>query len=135
MANRVLDTNVLITIWRGKTPGIRRPDSEVSARAAAETWLRLSPDDVILTPVRIEFPVGARDRDELRLYDAFLGVFRVLDDGRVLPLDWRVAERFARRIPHDGRFRDAVDCLILAICDRLNAELRTDDTSMGVGQD
>lgn len=133
MANRVLDTNVLINIWRGQTPGIRRSDSEKSAQAAAEKWLRLSPDDVILTPVRMEFLVGARDRDELKMYDAFLDVFRVLDGGRVLPEDWKEAERYARRIPFDGRHRDAMDCLILAVCDRLNAELRTDDTGMTGG--
>lgn len=127
MADRVLDTTVLIKIWRGDTPGIRRPNSEGTARAAAVAWLRQSPNSVIVTPVRIEFLVGARDKDELRLYDAFLSPFRVLDEGRVIPQDWEMAERYARWIPPSGRFRGAMDCLILAICDRLHAELQTED--------
>ena len=93
MATRVLDTNVLIRLWRGGPPSPGPVNSEASARAAAMAWLALNPQDVILTPIRVEFLGGTRDREELRLADIFLGCSAVLDGGRVLPEDWRAAAR------------------------------------------
>ncbi len=128
MANRVLDTNVLIRPWRGQLLGLRRVDSEASAQASAAAWLRLPPDEAIVTPVRVEFLAGTESRDELRLADVFVSHFPLLDGGRVLPQDWDEAERYARRVPFDGRRRGALDCLIRAICDRLHADMYTGDT-------
>lgn len=130
MAKRVLDTNVLIRLWRGGAPSPGPVNSLESARAAAQAWLEIEPHDVIVTPVRIEFLAGVRDREELKLADEFLAQFEVLDDGRVLPDDWKIAERLSRRVPWNGRARDALDCLIVAICERLHADFRSEDTGL-----
>lgn len=92
--------------------------------------LAMEPDDVILTPIRVEFLGGTRDRNELRLADIFLRCFVVLDGGRVLPEDLVVAERYARRVRFGGRSRGAIDCLIVAMRKRLRAEIRSGDTGI-----
>jgi predicted nucleic acid-binding protein len=46
----------------------------------------------------------------------------------VLNEDWIEAERSARRVREKGRSRGAIDCLIRAICKRVNADLYTHDT-------
>ena len=126
----VLDTNRLIDLWRGKTLGIVRVTSAATAEAAARAWLAEFPEDVILTPVRLEFLGGTRSRDELRLAEQFLSYFRVLDDGRILTADWQAAERYVKRVPFDGRPRGLFDCLITAIADRLHAEIDSRDTGL-----
>jgi predicted nucleic acid-binding protein len=127
MPRRVIDTNVLIELWHGRKPARRPVRSEEAADEAAAAWLRLNPKDAILTPVRLEFLAGTRDKEEQRLADRFLAAFEVLDGGRVLPEDWERAERYARRIRGTGKARQAIDCLLLAICDRLHADLHTVD--------
>ena len=96
---RVIDTNVLVRLWRGLAPSRGRVVSRDSADEAVQTWLGLYKLDVIVTPVRLEFLGGTRDRDELKLADYFLSLFPLLDRGRVLPEDWIVAERYARHPP------------------------------------
>ncbi|MGL6097232.1 MAG: PIN domain-containing protein [Fimbriiglobus sp.] len=130
MAGRVIDTNKLIPRWRGTRPSPGPVRSAESARAAARTWLSLSPNDGILTPVRVEFLAGIRDKDELQWADVFLAEFVLFDGGRVLPEDWQEAERLARRVPRDGRPRGTLDCVILAICNRLNLGFSSDDTGL-----
>ena len=130
MKKRVLDTCILIDIWHGQSASKIRVRSDETARAAARSWLKLRPNDAILTPIQLEFIGGTRDKDELRLADIFLAEFELLDEGIVLVEDWREAERRARWIRAKGRTRGAFDCLIRAICDRLNAELDTRDTGM-----
>lgn len=130
MPRRVIDTNVLIELWHGRKPARRPVRSEESADEAAAAWLRLNPKDSILTPVRLEFLAGTRDKEEQRLADRFLAAFEVLDGGRVLPEDWERAERYARRIRGTGKARQAIDCLLLAICDRLHADLHTIDSGV-----
>jgi predicted nucleic acid-binding protein len=125
MGARVIDTNVLIWLWHGRPPATRPVRSEETADAAATAWLRAHPGDAILTPVRLEFLAGTRDKEEQRLADRFLSHFKVLDGGRVLPDDWKRAEHFVRRVRGTGTARQLVDCLLLAICDRLHAELHT----------
>lgn len=131
MARRALDSNYLFEIWHGRMPpsGKRRKvDSVASARGAAQAWLKDSPTDGIVTPVKLEF-FGARlSPDELAWADELLSQFALLDQGRVLPEDWDLAERLARRVPWTGRKRGVVDCLCIAICKRLNLEFRTHDT-------
>ena len=126
---RVLDTVYLIRLWHGHYPSPASVRSEAAARAAAQAAHRVFGTVAIVTPVRIEFLAGLRDREELRLADIFLGEFELLDEGRVVTDDWREAERLARRVPHDGRARDLGDCLVRAIADRLNAEVLTQDQS------
>lgn len=130
MKKRVLDTCISIDIWHGQSVSRIRVRSDETARAAARAWLKLRPNDAILTPIQLEFIGGTRDKDELRLADIFLAEFELLDEGIVLVEDWREAERRARWIRAKGRARGAFDCLIRAICDRLNAELDTHDTGI-----
>jgi len=133
MRRRSLDTNRLIQIWHGKLPHPGRfgtVSSEATAVEAAQRWLRANPKDVITTPVRLEFLGGTRDRDELTWADVFLGEFELLDGGDVIPQDWAEAERLARRVRRGGRSRGAIDCVIVAICTRLRADLYSDDTGL-----
>jgi predicted nucleic acid-binding protein len=127
VARRVIDHNVILGIWHGRGPGGVKVESERTARQAAANWLREHPGDGIVTPVRLEFMGGTDDRDEQRLGDLFFAQFPLLDGGTVLPGDWELAEQFARRIRGTGRKRDAIDCLILAVCKRLNLDLYTLD--------
>lgn len=130
MKTRVVDTNILIEIWHGRWPGGKPVRSEESAVEEAKKWLKKYPGDGILTPIRLEFIGGTRNKDELKLADLFLGEFELLDGSEILPDDWAEAARFARRIRGRGRARDAIDCLIRAICKRINADLYTHDTGM-----
>ena len=133
MACRVLDTNRLLAIWHGKAPlagKTVRVTSVKTAEDAVRRWLRENPDDVIVTPVRLEFLGGVRDKDELTWADAFLDGFELLDGGDVIPQDWTEAERLARRVRHGGRARGAMDCVIVAICRRLHADIDSDDTGL-----
>ena len=72
--------------------------------------------------------------DEEALATRYLDGFDLLDGGEVRPQDWQVAERFARRVPPDGRRRQLGDCLILAVCERLRLRLRTSDTGIRGGE-
>lgn len=130
MKTRVLDTCILLDIWHGRSPSSIRVRSDKAAREAAAAWLKRYPGDAILTPVRLEFLGGTRDKDELRLADLFLNEFEVLDKGKVLAEDWQAAERYVRWIREKGRTRGAIDGLIRALCDRLNADLNTHDSGM-----
>jgi predicted nucleic acid-binding protein len=130
MKDRVLDTCILIDIWHGRSPSRVRVRSEETARSAAQAWLKKYPRDAILTPIRLEFYGGTRDKDDLRLAGLFLDEFDLLDEGKVLVEDWRAAERYARWVRGEGRARGALDSLIRAICDRVGAELNTHDTGI-----
>ncbi len=130
MKYRIVDTNILIAIWHGRYARIPKVTDEASAKVAAKTWLHNNPADGILTPIRLEFVAGSRDREELKLCDAFLDSFPLVDKGKVLPQDWDEAERFVRWIPQNGRSRGVIDCLIRAICIRLNCNFDTDDTGV-----
>ena len=133
MARQVLDTNRLLAFWHGKLP---RPGQFGSVRSvnhaveAAERVYMSYPDAALVTPVRLEFLGGTRDKDELSWADAFLDEFDVIDSGDVIPQDWAEAERLARRVRHGGRSRGAIDCLIVAICNRLHLELYSDDSGL-----
>ena len=85
MARRVLDHNVVLGIWHGRGPSRKPVRSEETARLAARGWLREHPEDGLVTPVRLEFIAGTKDREEQRLGDLFLGEFPLFDDGRILP--------------------------------------------------
>lgn len=133
MRKRALDTNRLIKIWHGKLPhpgGFGAVSSEATAVEAARRWLTEYPQDDLLTPVRLEFIGGARDKDELAWADAFLAEFELIDDGKVIPQDWAEAEQLARRVRYTGRARDALDCVILAICHRLHIDLHSSDSGL-----
>ena len=85
----------------------------------------------IFAPVAIEFLCGATSAREIELYRAFLGEFKVIDEGRITPEDWENCRRYASRVPRDGKMRQFSDCLIDAIARRLGCEILTSDTGLG----
>jgi predicted nucleic acid-binding protein len=130
MRNRAIDTNILIEIWHGRWPDGKPVRSDESATVEPRKWLRKYPHDGILSPTRLEFLGGTRSKDDLKLADIFLSEFPLFDDGAVLTEDWEEAERLARRVPRSGRSRGAIDCLLVAICRRLNLDLHSNDTGI-----
>lgn len=133
MTSQVMDTNKLLAFWRGNLPrpgGFGGVHSTREAVEAAGRVFEVYPNAVLVTPARLEFLGGTRDRDELAWADAFLGEFELLDAGDVIPQDWAEAERLARRVRHGGRSRGALDCVIVAACNRLHADLHSDDTGL-----
>ncbi len=81
MKNRVIDTNILIDIWHGRSPSKIRVRSDETAHEAAKAWIKKYPNDAILTPIKLEFLGGTKDKDDLRLADIFLTEFEILDGG------------------------------------------------------
>ncbi|MGO8902431.1 MAG: hypothetical protein ACLQU5_29400 [Isosphaeraceae bacterium] len=100
----------------------------------AESWalrlIEIERSDAIVTPVLIEFLRGIGDKREMILARAFLKPFKAIDDRRTLKRDWQEALRLAERVPANRRPRDLGDCLIKAIAQRLNYEVRSLDTGM-----
>lgn len=126
---RVMDSNVVIDLWRGRHPSPARVRTQADARRAASAWLALHPGDGLITTVRLELLAGGRDKAEVELTEYFLDQLPILDN-RVLPEDWTLARRLAKRTPFGDEPRDAVDCLIRAVCKRLRAVLATSDTGV-----
>lgn len=126
MARRVLDTNVLIRHW-GDELGYSKLD-QVTVRRATECGRRLigiQQTNAILTPVYVEFLCGHATAHGVSLARGFLSAFELVDGGRILPADWEHAKRIAGRVARDGLRRQMGDCLIRAICDRLNLSVFT----------
>jgi predicted nucleic acid-binding protein len=132
MRPKVFDNSVLCHWWRQWSKEL---GAEPDERVAVDWARRLAAQykaDAIVTPVRIEFICGARNRAELDAFRAFLSRFRVIDEGRVLAEDWAEAERLAAWTPRHGRRhkrrRQLGDCLIRAIAKRLKHDVLTFDT-------
>ena len=124
MPRRVFDTNYLCGHWHK----VRRDVATVSqAKAAGRQLLILHGSDGIFTPVKIEFLAGARDSLELRLFQAYLSAFPVLDNGETPSRDWTETTRIAQRIPTNGKPRQLADCLIRATANRLHCEVLSGD--------
>jgi hypothetical protein len=79
----------------------------------------------LLTPIYIEYVCGQGSAHEVELARAFLSGFKIADKGQILKADWEHARRIAERVPRDGLRRQLVDCLIRALCNRLNLECFT----------
>ena len=128
MPRRVLDTNILINHWGDKLRSQRREElSETMAQQWARELIALTGAAAILTPVYLEYICGQTSATRVRLARAYLSVFEVADQGRILDDDWRRARQIAERVPRTGHRRQLGDCLIRAICDRLNLDLFTVD--------
>ena len=126
MLRRILDTNLLINHWCARLKGTHTRDVKVNtARGWANELIALQGNAAILTPIYLEFVCGARSENELKLARAFLGAFKLADDGEILPGDWKEAQRIAERVPTDGLPRQMGDCLIRALCKRLRMEVVT----------
>jgi hypothetical protein len=127
MKKSVLDTSVLLAFWhqsRGRDLGRK---TARDARGWARRLQEMYETDAIVTPTYIEVIGGTLTRHELDLTRAYLGEFRRIDAGRVLPEDWEQAIRLAQRIPARRRPRDLGDCLIRAIANRLRHDVVTFD--------
>jgi predicted nucleic acid-binding protein len=126
MAKRTLDTNVLINHW-GDEIGHSRLDQVTTrqAIACAANLIEIQYTNLILTPVFVEFLCGHATAHGVKLSRAYLGEFEIADGGKILPADWEEAKRLAARVPRDGLRRQMGDCLIRAICTRLNLEVFT----------
>jgi predicted nucleic acid-binding protein len=125
-----LDTNVLIRHWRRSARGPLELLTVEQARKWATELIAIEECDAIVTPVALELICGARTNHEVRLAQAFLDVFRLIDGGKVTEGDWDEAHRLARRVPRGDRPRQLGDCLIQAIAKRLKFRVRTLDTGM-----
>lgn len=130
MPHRVLDTNKLVRHWRRFKPkGGRTP-------AGAEGWARklieVEETDAIVTPVELELLGGTLSESDRSLMQAYLKPFRIIDEGKILERDWKLARRLIERIPRGvgPRPRGLVDCLIRAIADRLHHDVWTNDEGM-----
>jgi predicted nucleic acid-binding protein len=126
----VLDTNVLLRHWHRSVIRPLEWSTVDDARKWAHELIEIEETDAIVTPVALEVICGARSNHEVRLSQAFLDEFRLIDGGKVTERDWDEAHRLARRIPRDGRPRQLGDCLIQAIAKRLKFRVRTLDTGM-----
>jgi len=131
MRRNVLDTSILIAHWRRCRSA--RPLTEID-ETETERWARqlikIEQSDATVTPVLLEFFCGIGDKREMILARAFLKLFKAIDDRRTLKRDWQKALRLAERVPANRRPRDLGDCLIRAIAQRLNHEVRSFDTGM-----
>ncbi len=131
MRHNVLDTTILIAHWRRRR--LARPLTELD-EAEVERWARqligIEQSDATVTPVLLEFLCGIGDKREMILARAFLKLFKAIDDRRTLQRDWQEAQRLAERVPANRRPRDLGDCLIRAIAQRLNHDVRTLDSGM-----
>ena len=121
---RILDANVLMNHWHrfGKK---KRTASELKIHA--EELIELQGTNWIVSPVLIEFLVGAQSSEQLELYKAYLEPFEVLDKGEIPRKDWEEAKRFAQWI-RTGRQRKLGDCLIEAIAKRFNGDIVSGDS-------
>jgi len=128
MSRRVLDTNILINFWARKVAGRRSAD--ITPRDAV-TWARelikLHGTDAIITPIYIEYVCGQGDEQWMKPARAYLGEFEIVDAGRILPADWKVAKQIAHRILRDRSPRQLGDCIIRAICNKLHLEVLAAD--------
>ena len=146
MPKRVLDTNILIDHLRRRRPHEGKGPSD--AAGWARELIENKGTDAIVSPVVIEILVGVRDAHDLAITEAFLGIFRVIDEGKVLPADRTEAARIAKRVVEYDRdvprrrrkrgreprpmtgARDFGDCLITAIARRLNHEVDSGDVGL-----
>lgn len=128
MRKRCLDTNVLIQHFHEFRPLDTK--GERDAELWARTRIAKRDTDLILSPVVVEFLCGVLNQHEMRLREAFLRPFKVADQERTTPEDWREARRLAKHPGFQASPRDLGDCLITAIGSRLNLEIVTLDRGL-----
>ena len=128
MPKRVFDANILISHFQQLRPldGKGERDAEDWAR----TLITSRNGDAILSPVEVEFLCGVVNQHEMRLREAYLRAFKVVDDHKTLAHDWDEARRLAKHAGFQAEPRELGDCLISAISDRLNLELVTEDRGL-----
>ncbi|MGD0139162.1 MAG: PIN domain-containing protein [Tepidisphaeraceae bacterium] len=128
MARRVLDTNVLINHWRRSFP--LKGSNQIPHRkavACARSLIELQNSNAILSPIYIEYLCGPQSAGGVENARNYLDQFEIVDEGRILPEDWKESKRIAGRVSRNSAPRDMGDCLIRAICNRLNMDVVTLD--------
>jgi predicted nucleic acid-binding protein len=70
---------------------------------------------------------GVTSSHELKLTQAYLAPFEIIDEGRIPKKDWDKAKDMAQRVAPSGGKRQLGDCLVRAIAKRLNCEVLTLD--------
>jgi hypothetical protein len=81
----------------------------------------------IVTPVYIEMISGVTSSDELKLAQAYLTSFEIVDEGKISKADWDEAKNMAQRVASYVGKRQLGDYLIRTIAKRLNHEVLTLD--------
>jgi predicted nucleic acid-binding protein len=81
----------------------------------------------IPTPVYIEMVAGVTNADELKITQAYLDPFEIVDEGNLPKEDWKEAKFMAQRVSPKGGKRQLGDCLVRAIAKRLHCEVLTLD--------
>jgi hypothetical protein len=125
MTRRILDSQTLIGWWRKKARQSTPTEKEV--RLWAQELIHVRGTDLIVTPVYLEVLVGTTSSHELRLHKCFLAEFRNLDNRNISSDDWRNAQKYAERVPRDGKKRQLGDCLVRALADRFRCSVDTGD--------
>ncbi|NQT36326.1 MAG: PIN domain-containing protein [Planctomycetes bacterium] len=123
MSKRLLDTNVLIAHWRRRAPRPLSAGTPADARRWAAELVKLYKTSLIATPVVIEFLAGTRSSHERELARAYLDELVVVDNGDIPKSDWKMACRYAERVPRNRKPRHLGDCLLKAIAERLNCDV------------
>ena len=133
---RLLDTNQLIVYWRRRlAEGRGLPDEPTARRWGRELTDAVGADGIV-SPVYLEFVGHAVTGEELRAYRAFLDALTVLDGWHVTPADLARARVLAERVPRrrrrgrPARPRQAIDCVIRALADRLGCDVLTADVGL-----
>jgi hypothetical protein len=94
----------------------------------AKDLIRLEDSNAILSPIRLEIMGGVQNRNEYLQMERYLSHFTVIDEGRILPEDWKQAEHIhLLEIEKRGRTLGPLDSLIKAIANRLGHEVRSED--------
>src|SRR5262249_40202439 len=132
MTQQILDTSVLIRQWRRREGLATRPLTKTAVLGWAKELVKSYGTQRILTPVKLEFICGVRNKTELQLAVAFLNAFEVADHGNILAVDWQDAARIARRVPRSGRPRQLGDCLVRAIANRLRLDVISFDENFPI---
>jgi hypothetical protein len=125
VAKRIFDTTYLISHWRSFPKTTQRTTENM--RSWSEKLIAQYASHGIVTPVYIEMIAGVTSSDELKLTQAYLAPFDIVDEGKIPNGDWDEARIMAQRVPPTGRKRQLGDCLVRAIAKRLKCEVLTLD--------
>jgi predicted nucleic acid-binding protein len=125
MADRIFDTSYLINHWK-TFPKMTQRTLE-NMRSWSEKLIEQYGSRRIVTPVYVEMVAGVTSSDELKLTQAYLAPFEIIDEGRIPKGDWDNAKNMAQRVAKNGGKRQLGDCLVRAIAKRLNCEVLTPD--------
>ncbi len=124
MAKRIFDTSYLIGHWKAFPKATRTVEN---MRSWFEKLIAQYGSCRIVTPVYIEMVAGVTSSSELRLTQAYLDPFEIIDEGKIPKADWDAAKSMAQRVAPTGGKRQLGDCLVRAIAKRLNCEVLTSD--------